>query len=47
MSSFVTDVATNAPCGFTHLEAKTGIARTMPSPHDVRHCPPLDLVIPR
>ena len=47
MSSSVIDVATNAPCGFTHLEAKTGIARTMPSPHDVRHCPPLDLVIPR
>ena len=47
MSFSMIDVATNAPCGFTHLEAKTGIASTMPSPHDVRHCPPLDLVIPR
>ena len=28
MSSSVTDVAASAPCGFTHLEAKTDIVRT-------------------
>lgn len=47
MSSSVTDVAASAPCGFTHLEAKTDIARTMLSPHDVRHCSRLDLIASR
>lgn len=47
MSSSVTDVATSAPDGFAHLEAKTDIACTMLSPHDVRHCFSLDLVVSR
>ena len=47
MSFSMIDVATSAPCGFIYLVAKTGIARTMLSPHDVRHCFSLDLVVSR